>query len=168
MAQRPTDEAAKAQLRRVSLGETRVATFDASSCAPEMIVHRRTFDAAELHASFTDESLRALVRSNSRGIIYVWSPRMPLSEQGLRGAELAARRVGARFTAVQAEELGALELVYRNATIHFPTALFYADGHVIGTAIPGYKDESTYVALANDTFAKPNVEPVMSSEAPTF
>lgn len=166
--ERSMDAGGHAQLRRVSLTETRVATFEASSCAPSIVVHRRTFDAAELRASFTDDSLRALVRSNARGIIYVWSPRMPLSEQGLRGAELAARRVGARFTAVEANEIGALELVYRNATIHFPTASFYADGRVIGTAIPGYKDEETYVALANDAFANPNAEPVASTSAPAF
>lgn len=130
------------ELRRISAEETVVATLTGEACAPSFTSHRRQFDSVAMARAFTDARLRALLRDTRDGIIYVWSPRMPLSIIGLDEARIAARSLGIAFTAVVAEaqpadlrdasvdtayqqSLDALELVYRNATIHYPTAIFY-------------------------------------------
>lgn len=173
------------ELRRVSASETRVAHIDPHNCAPILSTHRRTFDSASMVTAFTDERLRDEIRAHDRGIIYVWSPRMPLSVRGLYEAEAAARQLRVAFTAVVADaepeetaasgvssrywrSMDAIELVYRNATIHYPSALFYKEGSIVGTAIPGFKRRDMYVSLARERFAAIGAPRVSSGNAPVF
>jgi hypothetical protein len=176
------------ELRRVSASVTTVTVITRDGCGIRTATHRRTFDPAAVANAFTDERLRDLVQQTSDGVIYVWSPGMPLSVKGLNEAKAAAESLGIAFTAVVADArvgelevsgvdakyqqtLNSFELVYRNATIHYPTAIFYHSGKLIGSAIPGYKTSSAYVALARDAFAHPELEsraPVSSSTAPRF
>jgi hypothetical protein len=159
----------RVELRRVSAHETVVAELG-DGCAVRTTTHRRTYDAAATAHAFTDEALRATLAAHPRGMIYVWSPGMPLSVRGLAEAKAVATSLGIAFTAVVADAregeleivrpdpadartLDALELVYRDATVHYPTALFYADGKPLGTAVPGYKSRDTYAALARERFA---------------
>ncbi|WP_025410532.1 hypothetical protein [Gemmatirosa kalamazoonensis] len=160
----------RVELRRVSARETRVADVTGEGCVMRTTAHARTYDAAAMAGAFTDDSLRATMRVHRRGMVYVWSPGMPLSVRGLAEARAAASALGVGFTAVVADArpgeleivrhdpvdartMDALELVYRDATIHYPTALLYADGKPLGTAIPGYKSRDTYEALARGRFA---------------
>jgi hypothetical protein len=159
----------RVELRRVSARETVVAEIG-DGCAVRATTRRRTFDAAATANAFTDEALRATLAAHPRGMIYVWSPGMPLSVRGLAEARGVANSLGIAFTAVVADArageldvvrpapadartLDALELVYRDATVHYPTALFYADGRPLGTAVPGYKSPDTYASLARERFA---------------
>lgn len=151
-------------MRRVSAEETVVAELDAA-CGTRATVHRRTYDSAATAGAFTDARLRDLLRATPRGMVYVWSPGMPLSVRGLGEARAAARALGIAFTAVVADAadgatlgaptMDALELVYRNATIHYPTALFYRDGAFAGSVVAGYKDRDGYAALGRERLAAP-------------
>jgi hypothetical protein len=158
------------ELRRVSANETLVARTSGASCEVHVTRHRRSYDAATTSAAFTDDDLRTLVRENESGMIYVWSPGMPLSVRGLDEARAAAKALGISFTAVVADaapgdlravdrsiarSMSALDLVYRNATLHYPSVTFYDHGELLGSAIPGYKQRDTYVMLARDAFARP-------------
>ncbi|HEY6219439.1 MAG TPA: hypothetical protein VIV65_05250 [Gemmatimonadaceae bacterium] len=159
------------ELRHVSAAETRVAALHESGCVPQITSHRRSFDPAAMRGSFTDDDLRGLLRNHGSGMIYVWSPRMPLSVCGIEEARAAARDLGIRFTALVADAdsdearaavrnprdrraMESLELTYRDATIHYPTTLYYRDGQISGTAIPGYKTRSVYVTLGRERFAR--------------
>src|SRR3954469_4275183 len=93
----------RTDLRRVSASETRIAQFDSVDCAPVIVRRERHYDASALAAGFTDRTLRQLLADSGSGMIYVWSPRMPLSIAGIREAESAARSLGVRFTAVVAD-----------------------------------------------------------------
>jgi hypothetical protein len=170
------------ELRRVSIERTDVAVFGEPGCSARVTVHHRTFDSSATSRDFTDARLRDLLHRDSGGMIYVWSPRMPLSIQGIAEARAAARSLGIAFTAVVAEAdsaellgvdsslthtLGSLELVYRNATIHYPTATFYRDGAIRGSAIPGYHSRETYAAFAREQL-EANPGTTGSTEAPTF
>lgn len=160
----------RTELRRVSASQTDVVTLDAASCVASRRTHLRSFPALSRQNALTDSRLDTLVRANQRGMIYVWSPRMPLSVGGIEQARRAALELGIAFTAVVAEtneaelstlqvdasfttRMESLELVYRNATIHYPTALFYSAGRIIDGAFPGYKNVATYVKFAERQFA---------------
>src|SRR5262245_11283098 len=91
------------ELRRVSASETIVARTSGAGCDVQLIHHRRTYAAAEAATAFTDDDLRSLVRENEAGMIYVWSPSMPLSIRGLEEARAAATTLGIAFTAVVAD-----------------------------------------------------------------
>jgi hypothetical protein len=164
------------ELRRVSAAVTIAATLTEPGCSAGSVVHRRTFDPTAMRDAFTDDRLRDLVRRTGDGIIYVWSPGMPLSVAGVYEAKAAADSLGIAFTAIvdDAEpaelratgvdtafqhQLNAVDLVYRNATIHYPTITFYKSGSLLGSAIPGYKQRGTYVTLAREAFAEPSSAP---------
>jgi len=174
----------------VSAARTDVATLSEPGCTVHTAVHRRTFDSTASSRDFTDARLRELLARNTSGMIYVWSPRMPLSIQGIAEARAAANTLGIAFTAVVADadpaelrdvdsslthSLASLELVYRNATIHYPTATFYRDGAVMGFAVPGYKRRETYAVLARQQLdaatersSNRNASTTIATESPAF
>ena len=165
------------ELRQVSAAETKVATINDATCASRTSTHRRTFNRDSMRNAFTDASLDSLMRANARGLVYVWSPRMPLSVKGLTEARAAARTMGIPFTAVVAEtndtelrelttrlpnvvttadqqRMESLELVYRNATIHYPATLFYRDGRIVDGVFAGYKNREAMAKYGAEQFAK--------------
>jgi hypothetical protein len=165
----------------VSAGETRVAHIDGAGCAVSYGTFRRRYDSAAMAHGFSDDALRDLLRRNARGMIYVWSPGMPLSINGLAEARAAAQALRVSFTAVVADArpgeidslrqvprlsslispadtraMESVELVYRNATVHFPAVVLYRDGAMLDAVIPGYKGRDTYRNLAAAMFDKPD------------
>ena len=94
------------------------------------------------------------------GIVYLWSPRMPLSRSGIGEIAAAAEALGvsldvvmstelndrARLAAGDGAELGA-ELVAAGASLHEPALVVHSGGRLIGSAILGYKSAEAYQAL---------------------
>jgi hypothetical protein len=179
------------ELRRVSAAVTIAAFLSEPACNERLVAHHRTFDSSAMANAFTDDGLRDLLERTRDGVIYVWSPGMPLSVSGLAEARAAADSLGISFTAIVADAhaadlresfvdtvfrhpLNALDLVYRDATLHYPSIIFYRNGSLIGSAIPGYKRRDTYVALARDAFraasssSATTVLPVAATPAPSF
>lgn len=164
------------ELRRVSAQQTDVALIDAAGCLQKSGTHHRAFSQDSLRNAFTDESLDSLLTTNNRGLIYVWSPRMPLSIKGLTEARAAAKSMGIAFTALSAESIDAdfdalaipavdrmrmesIELVYRNATIHYPSVLLYDNSRIVDGVFPGYKSRDTYVSFAREKFTDQRFTP---------
>lgn len=159
------------ELRRISEQQTDIASFGAAGCSLGVRTIHRTFNRDSNAYAFDDAALDSLISANGRGMIYVWSPRMPLSVQGLSEARAAAEKLGISFTAVAAEanddELRAsqflradkqrfesVELVYRNATVHYPSVVLYHDSHIVDGAFLGYKDRDTYLRYAREKFSE--------------
>lgn len=154
-------------LARVEAWETRRVTFD-KSCTASTEVLRRTPPPSESRL-FDDEALAALMKREPAGVICVWSPHMPLSVDAcqLVGRVTRDLRVAAtllldpnandayaRTTALAAglpadaiRPFHSVELVFRQATMHAPSILFYKDGRIIGSTVPGYRDEAAYETL---------------------
>ena len=184
--ERWTNPDGRVELRRVSASLTVAAALGEPGCAYRLVSHRRTFDSTTMAKAFTDDKLRQLVERTRDGIVYAWSPGMPLSVSGLAEAKAAADSLGVAFTAVVADarplelehssvdtayqhSLNSLDLVYRDATIHYPSILFYRNGKLLGSAIPGYKQRDTYIALARDAFKASNAPDARSATtAPSF
>ena len=179
------------ELRRVSAAVTIAAVLSEPGCNQRLVTHRRTFDSSAMSNAFTDDRLRTLVEQTRNGVIYVWSPGMPLSVTGLVEARAAADSLGISFTAIVADAqpaelrgipvdtafqhpLNAVDLVYRDAALHYPSILFYRDGALLGSAIPGYKRRETYIALAKEAFERASngsftaVSRVPATPAPAF
>src|SRR3982751_4171633 len=93
----------KTELRRVSASITLVASLEPGDCNVRVTRHVRSFDSATMTHAFTDDRLRELLNTTRDGMIYVWSPGMPLSITGLREAKAAADSLGIAFSAVVAD-----------------------------------------------------------------
>ncbi len=108
-----------------------------------------TFSFAALAAPFTDADLRREMRHNRAGLIYVWSPLMPLSVHGLEEARAVARELGLGFTAVvdgQAAELApgqdtleSQRLLRMGVMNHYPAMVVYRRGKVLPHYVQGYE-----------------------------
>lgn len=132
--------------------------------------HARTEERSRpraAHPAFSDDDLSALIGSG-RGVIYVWSPHMPLSVDTMtslaaaaRGLRLAvtllldpaadpgfAARIAAERTlpAAALQVADSVELQFRDVLVHAPTAIAYADGRIVGSAYPGGHTADEYAA----------------------
>ena len=94
------------------------------------------------------------------GVVYFWSPRMPLSRAGIGEIFEAARKLGMRLTLVGTEALHeyaaadprlgvgvnplADAMLGAGALAHAPALVVHEGGQVLGPAILGYKTAETY------------------------
>lgn len=126
--------------------------------------------------SFRDADLAALVRSG-RGVIYVWSPHMPLSLDAVAPLSAAARALdlavtllldpatdpafAARVAADRGLPAAALrvadsvDLQFRDVLVHAPAAIAYAGGQLVGSAYPGGHTADEYAAYFRRVLAEP-------------
>lgn len=115
---------------------------------------------------FTDKTFKTLLAQHPVGIIYLWSPHMLLSVEGINELGEITKELGisydvlldsnanADFAKTTAEKIGvkrgvlrknnSLELFFRNFTVHAPSLLLYKNGEIIGPVIPGYRSPKHY------------------------
>lgn len=113
------------------------------------------------------------------GIVYAWTPRMPLSRSGIPNVVAAARSLGLPVALVSTEELldyaegrhpaaaAGVPLVdamlAAGALAHAPALVVHAGGDVLGGAILGYKRKDAYRSLVRDRLREPHVAPTGAS-----
>lgn len=110
---------------------------------------------------FNDRELAQLIERNKTGLIYAWSPHMPLSIDGINEIKQAAAKLNLPVTFVlsphanmefakkvlnekklPAEYLkvyDSLEMVERGSSLHFPSLLIYQNGKLFRRARPGHE-----------------------------
>lgn len=115
-------------------------------------------------AQFTDAALARLLDAETlpgvSGILYIWSPHMPYSVQGLAevlalgkrleltvvplldpdaDAGLAARVVQARHLPREVlRPMRSNRLLERGVTLHYPTLVLFREGRLLESMLPGY------------------------------
>ena len=141
----------------------------ASDCAPSTTRQTNRFPDGGPER-FTDADLRRTVSSARAGgapgvVVYLWSPHMPLSVDGYREIQAAAKDHGLGlvallfpgsnlvFAAAEAERAGipadalreaaSVELTFRDALVHAPTILVF-DGDRVSAVLPGYRSAEGY------------------------
>ena len=124
---------------------------------------------------FDDDDLRRLVAANDRGVIYLWSPHMPLSVDGFRSVRAAAEARGLvvqvvldpaadrAFAAASLTAAGlplsalrmadSVELLFHDVTLHAPSIQVYGGGAMRGSAFPGYHSAEEYGAFLDRVLA---------------
>lgn len=158
-------------LRRVTDSDlTEVMWSD--QCVPSTTTTTRQTSAA---ARFTDADLRRAIAAQPRGLLYVWSPHMPLSVEGVAQARFMAERRGlslivlldpaanealARSVAAQHAwppdtvlVADSTELRFRDVLVHAPTLQAFAGGRLVGSAFPGHHSSEEYAAYLDRIFA---------------
>lgn len=161
----------EASLRRVVDGDVTDVTWS-TDCVPSTVDTPRLGSAM---GRFTDADLRGLVAHHPRGLLYVWSPHMPLSVDGVRVARIVAERRGLPLTILldpaantglarsviarhgwppdSAIVADSTELRFRDVLVHAPTIQGYASGRLVGSAFPGYHTVDEYSAYLDRMFA---------------
>lgn len=126
---------------------------------------------------FTDDDLQQTLRRLDTGVIFLWSPHMPLSVSGYDSISAAADRLGlplvplldpmadagyAATTATAAgipevalRPLASIELTFRNLTTHAPSIQLFAGGRLLDAMLPGYRDAEYYGDYIAERLAAP-------------
>lgn len=109
-------------------------------------------------SAFLDSDLAALLR-DGRGVVYVWSPHMPLSVDAIGPLSSAAAAEGLAVTllldpaadiafatriateralpAAALRSVDSVELQFRDVLVHAPTVQVYAGSRLVGSPYPG-------------------------------
>jgi hypothetical protein len=154
-------------LARVDARSTTRVSFDAQ-CREQSTTSAAQPGATRDSAAFSDDDVRALLGAAPQGVIYLWSPHMPLSVDGYRTVSDLARRLRMSFTAVRdpmsdagyaaavAREAGlpasalrtftSIELSFRQLNLHAPAVLVFSAGRFDGLAVPGYREAAGFEA----------------------
>ncbi len=110
---------------------------------------------------FTDIELKKILRTQKSGLIYVWSPGMPLSEKGLVEAEKLCAQNKINFVALSdpqsnlfikdastyddlrkqslAHPMASMQLQELGTLDHFPAMIFFKDGKIVKPILHGYE-----------------------------
>lgn len=161
-----------AALRRVAAsGVTEVVW--STTCQPTTTEHpRRPLSGSH----FTDADLQQLLDTNARGLLYLWSPHMPLSVEGVATMRAVGARLGlpvtvlldpnADHTAATAviaahgwppahgRRIDSTELLFRDVLVHAPSLQAYAGGQLVGSPYPGFHTMDEYLAFLDRVLAK--------------
>ncbi|MFZ4713814.1 MAG: hypothetical protein ACOYL6_08895 [Bacteriovoracaceae bacterium] len=114
----------------------------------------------------TDQVVKEFVKNNTQGMIYIWSPHMPLSVTGLPGLKKAAadQKIPILFvmdnsasealvkkylksgsiTMEQTRKLASMELYQQDATLHYPSLLIFKKGQFVLPTHFGNRTEQEY------------------------
>lgn len=113
---------------------------------------------------FTDQEIEKFITNKKTGIIYVWSPRMGLSEKGLKEIKLASKamklpvlllmdkdvtdkeyetlskKIGQEVT----RRIDSFDFKMRNVSMHFPALMVFKDGKILSGVKYGYENAEGY------------------------
>ena len=125
------------------------------------------FKFQQFPGSFNDDKLFSLLKTHQRGVIYVWSPYMPLSVEGIENAVKAAARNELPITVLldgkaslkdaqqwkdkfkfmkpeYFEQVSANELFSRNMAVHYPIMFYYDSKFISNRTYIGHKSEDIF------------------------
>ena len=84
--------------RRYSVEGFTKVSWQPRTCNERVSTQISHYDLQAVNKEFSDAYLRKLVRENKAGLIYAWSPHMPLSIDFMKYAQRAAARSGSSFS----------------------------------------------------------------------
>lgn len=159
-----------------SLSSVRNFVYASHHCRPDVSISRVHYRGNFESTEFSDRYLSRLLKENSTGIIYAWSPSMPFSVQGGRvitevgkrlgipvffvldphaDPELAQRSVATLGGNTEAmRSLQSIELFQRGVGVHYPAIVLFENHKILGRSLPGVKREDVYIRLIQERLSK--------------
>ena len=148
-------------------GEQTTTTWKtAELCKPRSTTQAVPKPLAAMPQTFSDDDLAELLKKNKTGIIYVWSPYMPLSVAALHEIKSAAHAKELPLTilvdgkaqpSATSEWIGkkgvetrdvkpanSNELLARGLGLHYPTVFVYSGGYLSNRTYVGNKESRLY------------------------
>lgn len=142
-----------------------------NSCNPQMGNELRTLSDHPKNlphgaSVMTDRELEKILKQEDKGIIYAWSPYLPLSLDSAKAARRLSQRLNIAFIPVMdpdadwklafsridhsglprtmAQKIESLELIFRQLTLHYPSILVFKKGKFVSSFLPGYENSASY------------------------
>ncbi len=144
-------------------------SWDSNHCGIQKQETTRKYNAARLEKEFSDKALINKIDSKVSGVIYAWSPHMPLSMAGIKPLKEATEQLGIELILVldphadkkisnemavkfslndaALKKLESVDLMLRGLGFHYPALVVFKNGKMNDFAIPGVKTSSEYQKL---------------------
>lgn len=136
-------------------------SFDAKTCKQTTRPYTNASPSPDFYA---DDKLAHFIESNKKGVIYVWSPRMGLSEKGIAEIKLATKnkklpllilldkdvpkdevlKLKGKYGPAEVNQADSFELKMRGASQHFPAVLVFKNKMITTKVKYGYEKASGY------------------------
>jgi hypothetical protein len=153
------------QLTKMSARSSLIVTLDQSSgsCKSASVVKNYKYNEEYLKKAYTDESLERTLKAAKKGLIYMWSPNMPLSVTNLQYLSKQAKELGVKLVVTVdpatpkelikmyvdqgkirpewTRPMESFDLINRGALIHFPAFIPFKDGKPDRGPKLGYENE---------------------------
>lgn len=145
-----------------------------NSCDSKIVLKSFEYNDKYMKNAFTDFQLKESLKRNKKGVIYIWSPNMPLSVTGLDYLLKHAKKMGIHVTAIvdpfthkkavsslietgkvskkNAKRLESYELIQRGAMTHYPAFFTYKDGFLSRGPKFGYEDDKQTLNFLKERF----------------
>lgn len=91
-----------------------------------------------------DKDLSHFIKTHKKGVIYVWSTKMGLSEKGKSQIEKASKKLNLPLLVLQDKEVDSLEFKMRNVDQHYPAVLVFKDSKIVSGVKHGYEKSDRY------------------------
>jgi hypothetical protein len=147
------------------------ASFEGSSCTPKTKPYTNKITSQNL---FTDKNLAVYIQQKKNGLIYVWSPRMHLSKDGLQEIKKAAEKSKTPLLILLAKDVpeqeyqklkktlgseltlrvDSFDFKMRNVDQHYPALLAFKNGSLISKVKHGYEKTDGYLRDINQLMGK--------------
>ncbi len=92
----------------------------------------------------TDVDLEKFVDANKKGVIYVWSKRMGLSERGIADIKKASGKLKLPVLILEDKEIDSMEFKMRDVGNHYPAIMVFKDSKIIPGVKHGYEKSDLY------------------------
>lgn len=139
----------------------------APGCVPQVATRIDPRSIGSEPGILGDEKLAKLIARHRTGVIYSWSPQMPLSIGGLSAIEEAAAGLKLPLVTVldpaadpkrarealrglklrqpaSLDRFRSIELTFRNFLLHYPSILVFKEGRIVGHMVPGVMTSTRY------------------------
>ena len=149
------DEGDSITLTKASQTEQLRVNFTKSTCEKKLMV----IAIPKENSPNNDESLKKKI-ANKNGLLYIWSPHMPLSYRGINSIIAAAKKKNLdvtiymdpaaklapnhQFNKTYLNRIESFDLKMRNAYLHLPALLSYKNGQIMDPVKYGFEKPEGY------------------------
>lgn len=162
-------------IERQSPERTVTLEWNTQTCISQMKTRDHPVDPEVVRTTFTDLGLQRLMDEHTEGMVYAWSPEMPLCQQGVSDALHASEKLGVPLFFVldpnaapetvegakrnwgiktdQTVRIHSLELLNWGVLDHFPSLTVFKNHVVLGPPLMGLKNEEYYVTYTKKKLA---------------
>lgn len=158
----------KAHFSEINLttNQKRLTTWDNKNACKAAVAQQGYSPIKMQGPGFSDADLKKTITSNSWGLIYVWTPYMPLSVEGIAKAKEVAKKKGApiqilmdpdadpkeaqkwvskkKVSPSETRKVASAELVSRGMSLHYPAMFIYKKQFLSNRYFVGFKEVPTY------------------------
>jgi hypothetical protein len=147
------------------------------ACEPEVSIYKQASPERSKYLKyFGTPELKRLLERNSQGVIFAWSPHMPLSLKALDELRNACKKAGLPIEIVMdpmadasdakrsaakykipvtgLQRLESLDLIQRDLGQHYPSVLVFSKGRLNVRALKGHKTEEDYLIYIQETLER--------------